>query len=62
MMGQFTKEEAQEAILTLDEIFNALSRPKQREFLGHLNQVCLFLEAAKREAPTEMEAEEAKQD
>ena len=55
-MGQFTKEEAKEVKEAVDEIFKALSKPKQREYLGHLNEVFLFIEAAERAAPTEEEA------
>jgi len=60
MIGEFTKEEAENIKLAIDEIFKALSKPKQREFFGHLNEVFLFVEAVKREAPTEEEAKAAK--
>ena len=55
-MSNFTKEAADNATEALDEMFKALSKPKQREYLGHLNEVSLFIEAAKRKAPTEEEA------
>jgi len=59
-MGQFTKEEAKEVKETVNEIFRALSKPKQRAYLSHFNEVFLFIEAAEKVAPTEKEAEEAK--
>jgi hypothetical protein len=51
--GEFTKEEAAETIKAVDEMFKALPKAKQAAFFGHLNDVCLFLEAAKRAAPAE---------
>lgn len=59
-IGQFTKEEATSVKEAVDEMFKALSRPKQREYLGHLNEIFLFIEAAGREAPTEEEAKAVK--
>jgi hypothetical protein len=49
--GDFTKDEAAETIKAVDEMFKALSKPKQAEYFGHLNDISLFLEAAKRAAP-----------
>jgi hypothetical protein len=60
MIGEFTKQEAENIKLAVDEMFKALSKSKQREFLGHLNEVFLFIEAAARNAPTEEEAKAAK--
>jgi len=51
--GEFTKEEADETIKAFTEVFKALSKPKQVNFFGHANDIFLFLEAAKREAPNE---------
>jgi hypothetical protein len=51
--GQFTKEEATETITSFDEIFGSMSRKKKMEFIGHANDIFLFLEAAKRAAPAE---------
>lgn len=48
--GEFTKEEADQTVEAFSEVFKALSKPKQREFLGHANDIYLFLEAAKRAA------------
>jgi hypothetical protein len=51
--GEFTKEEATETMKALDEVFRALPKAKQAGFFGHLNDISLFLEAAKRVAPAE---------
>ena len=51
--GEFTKVEAAETEKAVDEMFKALSKPKQAEFLGHLNDIFLFLAAAKKVAPDE---------
>lgn len=51
--GEFTKEEAAETAKAIDELFNALPKSKRGEFIGHLNDISLFLEAAKRAAPAE---------
>lgn len=51
--GEFTKQEAAETLKAIDEMFKALSKPKQREYLGHLNDISLFIEAAQRVAPEE---------
>ena len=50
---EFTKEEAVKASQSFDEIFKALSRSKQMEYLGHANDVYLFLSAAEKVAPSE---------
>lgn len=55
--GEFTKEEADETAEAVKEVVQALSKRKQIEFLGHINDIYLFIEAAKRAAPTEAEAE-----
>lgn len=52
--GEFTKEEAVEVRKSFDEIFKALSRSKQMEYLGHANDVYLFLSAAEKVAPSEV--------
>jgi len=49
--GDFTKEEAKRAREAVNEMFNALTRNKKMEYLGHLNDILLFLEAAGRHAP-----------
>ena len=49
--GDFTREEAKATRDAIDEMFRALSKPKQREFLGHLNDVLLFIRAAEQTMP-----------
>lgn len=51
--GQFTKEEAKETEEAVTEMFKALSKPKQLEYFGHLNDIMLFINAAKIKAPSE---------
>ena len=49
--GEFTKEEAQATIEAVNEIMKAMPKNKVGAFIGHFNDVFLFLEAAKRAAP-----------
>jgi hypothetical protein len=51
--GEFTKEEAGQTEKAFGEVFEALSRRKQGEFIGHANDIYLFLAAARRAAPGE---------
>lgn len=51
--GEFTKEEATATEEAVSELFDALSKAKKGEFLGHLNDISLFLSAAKKAAPSE---------
>jgi hypothetical protein len=51
--GEFTKEEADETIEAIGEIAQSLSKKKKLEFFSHFNDIGLFIEAAKRAAPTE---------
>lgn len=51
--GEFTKEEADETVKSVDEMFKAIATRKQAEYLGHLNDILLFLRAAKEAAPSE---------
>lgn len=51
--GQFTKEEAQATIDAVKEVFEALPKTKLLGFIGHINDIYLFLDAAKRAAPNE---------
>lgn len=46
-----TKQEIAELLQSVDELFSAISKTKQGLYLGHLNEICLFLEAAQRTAP-----------
>ncbi len=51
--GDFTKEEAAATEEAVDEMFKSLSKARQMDFLGHLNDILLFLTAAKAAAPPE---------
>ena len=51
--GEFTKEEADATKEAVEEMFKGLTKSKQGEFFGHLNDIFLFIEAAKRVAPAE---------
>lgn len=53
--GEFTKQEAEETATSVKEIFNALSKNKKHDYLGHLNDIFLFIDAAKKVAPDEVE-------
>lgn len=49
--GHFSKEEADFTMKALNELFEALPKTRRMEYLGHLNDISLFIEAAKRNAP-----------
>ena len=51
--GEFTKEEGKQTILAVEEMFEAIPKSKRFGFLGHLNDIALFLGAAIRVAPNE---------
>lgn len=51
--GKLSREEAIHVQACVDDMFKALSKNKAREFLGALNDVCLFLDACKRTMPSE---------
>lgn len=48
--GDFTKEEAAETIKAVNELFEAIPKSKRTNFIGHLNDISLFIEAAGRAA------------
>jgi len=50
--GEFTKEEAEAIKEAFWEVFTALPKLKQGQLLGHANDICLFLDAAKAAAPS----------
>ncbi len=58
--GEFTKEEAEQTRKAVDELFEAIPKSKRQDFIGHLNDVFLFLEAAKRAAPNEVAKKKGK--
>lgn len=51
--GQFTKEEAKATEEAVSEMFDAIPKSKRGGYVGHLNDVMLFLSAAARVAPAE---------
>jgi hypothetical protein len=51
--GDFTKEEAKATEEAFNEVFKALPKKKQAEFIGHANDIFLFLAACQRECPSE---------
>ena len=53
--GQFTKQEAEQTKQAVLELYDALPRSKRQVFLGHLNDILLFLNAAGQNAPDESE-------
>ena len=50
--GEFTKEEILEVRKSFDEILEALPKSKLVNYLGHANDVYLFLAAADKVAPS----------
>jgi hypothetical protein len=52
--GDFTKEEAKEVGNIFKEVFEALPKRRQGEFIGHANDIYLFLAACERECPSEV--------
>lgn len=52
--GALVKENAQDCLEALSEMFEAIPKKKRNEYLGHLNDISLFLERAKRELPNHM--------
>jgi len=55
--GEFTKEEADQTVIALKELFEAIPKSKILDFIGHINDVYLFIDAAKRNAPSETKGE-----
>lgn len=53
--GEFTKQEADDTKQAFDEVFAALPKSRKGEFIGHANDIWLFLAAAKKVAPDESE-------
>jgi hypothetical protein len=49
--GKFCKAEARETRAAVKELFEAIAKTKRSEFLGHLNDIYLFLNAAEAAAP-----------
>jgi hypothetical protein len=55
--GEFTKEEAAETEKAVNEMFEGIPKARRMSFIGHLNDVLLFLKAAKNAAPSEQKKE-----
>lgn len=53
MQGQFTKEETRATEDAFTKVFKALSKNKQRDLIGHADDIYLFLAAAHKAAPAE---------
>ena len=53
--GEFTKQEAQRTEEAVNELFDAIPKSRRMGYLGHLNDVLLFLSAAKKAAPDKPE-------
>ncbi len=49
--GEFTKSNAGLATEAFTEVFEALPKTKQGHFIGHANEIYLFLAAAEEAAP-----------
>lgn len=50
--GLLVKENAKDCLEALAEMFQAIPKKKQFEYLGHLNDLSLFLERAAKELPS----------
>jgi len=57
MRGDFTKDEATDCMSAAQEMHAALPRGRQAAFSDHLNDLLLFLDAARSAAPSEVEPE-----
>jgi hypothetical protein len=53
--GEATKEECRETQKAVSELFDALPKSKRGEYIGHLNDISLFLAAAEKVLPAAME-------
>ena len=51
--GEFTKEEAKATREAVKEMFDALPKSRRMEYIGHLNDIYLFIDAAGNAAPEE---------
>ncbi len=54
--GEFTREEAKQTEEAFTEVFEALPKSKRLNYLGHANDIYLFLAACQRECPSEKKA------
>ena len=49
--GEFTKDEAKETAKAVEQMYEGLPKTRRGRFLGHLNDILPFIDAAKRAAP-----------
>lgn len=56
--GEFTKSEAASVKEAVGELFEAIPKTRRFNYLGHLNDIYLFIDAASRAAPSESEGSE----
>lgn len=56
--GEFTKEEADRTKEAVEDMFKGIPKTRQMNYIGHLNDILLFVEAAKKNAPNEVKKEE----
>lgn len=59
--GIASKEEAKECEKALEEIMEAIPKTKKINFMGHFNDLFLFLSACKNTLPSEAEADNNKE-
>ncbi len=55
--GKASKEEATATKEAVEEIMKSMPKSKAREFIGHFNDIFLFLDAVERVLPNETDAE-----
>jgi len=53
-LGEFTKEEGKVVEEALKEMFDAIPKSRRMEYLGHLNEISLFISKAIQNAPNEV--------
>ena len=59
-VGDFTKEEAKVVHECIEEMFEAIPKRRQMEYIGHLNEVLVFVERASKHALHERDEAEAR--
>jgi hypothetical protein len=57
--GQFTKEDATRTAESIELLFQAIPKSKRMNFIGELNDIFLFIDAAKNAAPNEADLQAA---
>ncbi len=51
--GEFTKEEAKRTQEAVEDMYKGIPKSKRFDYIGHLNDISLFLSAAGKVAPNE---------